>query len=500
MIRSALFLAAVALVCSPLAAHPLPNLRYDRAIHVRLAADGVTVRYTLELNEWTMVLDGKNLFTPEETRGIVGSRDYAKKYAGKKAPLIADDLRATLDGEPLAWKTTAIDIVPEHDHLSFRYTFRAAWSPKPAERHTFAIEEQNFEDRPGSIALTVEDTAEGVEVRGVEAPSAELRGKSPLELKPEEAAKLRRATVTFEIKGPLPLPAPPTPEPVVTLSEEKSSLWEDLTERGLAALFDFGYGLGAMLLLAFAFGAAHAFTPGHGKTLVAAYLVGERGTVRHACILGLTTTLAHTGSVILVAVILRAVYGDRVPAVTAAVLKLIGGLLIFGVGLWLFLQRARGRAEHVHLFGDGHHHQGSENGGEGVKETRRSDSGSSPPHLLHSRSPIIRVILLGIGGGLVPCWDAVLLLLVAITAGKLAAAVPLLVAFSAGLASVLVALGVAVVYAHRAGGKTFGERRWFRMLPVASAVLLLGLGAWFSRDGVQDLIAADRAANGYRER
>ena len=496
MIRPTLIVAAVALVCSPLAAHPLPSLRYDRALHVRLATDGVTVGYTLDLSEWTMVLDGKNLFTPEETRGIVGSRDYAKKYAGKKVPLIADDLRATLDGEPLSWKATAIDIVPEHDHLSFRYTFRAAWSPKPAERHTFAIEEQNFEDRPGSIALTVEDTAEGVEVRGVEAPSAELRGKSQLELKPEEAAKLRRATVRFDIKGLPPEPAPPTAEPVVTLSEEKPPLWDDLAERGLAALFDSGYGLGVMLLLAFAFGSAHAFTPGHGKTLVAAYLVGERGTVRHACILGLTTTLAHTGSVILVAVILRAVYGDHVPAVTAAVLKLLGGLLIFGVGLWLFLQRARGRADHVHLFGD--HHHGSEKGVEGGEENRRSKSDSSSPSLPFSFTPLFRVILLGIGGGIVPCWDAVLLLLVAITAGKLAAAVPLLLAFGAGLASVLVALGVAVVYAHRAGGKTFGERRWFRMLPVASAVLLLGLGVWFSRDGVQELIALDRAASGER--
>jgi ABC-type nickel/cobalt efflux system permease component RcnA len=458
----------------------LPNLRYDRAIHVSLAADGVTVRYWLELNEWTMVLDGKNLFTPEETKGIVGSRDYAKKYAAKKAPLIADDLRATLDGEPVALKAVKIDIVPEHDHLSFRYTFRGEWSPKRGEKHTFAIEEQNFEDRSATIALTVEDTAEGIEVRTRDVPSAELRAKSSLELKPDEAVKLRRATVTFEVKGPPPVTSPPTAEPVVTLSEEKPPLWEDLTERGLAALFDSVYGLGVMLLLAFAFGAAHAFTPGHGKTLVAAYLVGERGTVRHACILGLATTLAHTGSVILVAVILRAVYGNNVPQVTAAVLKLLGGLLIFGVGLWLFLQRARGRADHVHLFGDHHHHGESEELGAGNAERKNS---------------IVRVILLGIGGGLVPCWDAVLLLLVAITAGKLAAAVPLLVAFSAGLASVLVALGVAVVFAHRAGGKTFGERRWFRMLPVASAVLLLGLGAWFSRDGMQDLIAADRAAN-----
>ncbi len=57
------------------------------------------------------------------------------------------------------------------------------------------------------------------------------------------------------------------------------------------------------------------------------------------------------------------------------------------------------------------------------------------------------------------------------------------VAFSLGLALVLVLLGVGVVYANRAGGRRFAERRWFRSLPVVSSAILIGLGVWFARDG-----------------
>jgi len=94
---------------------------------------------------------------------------------------------------------------------------------------------------------------------------------------------------------------------------------------------------------------------------------------------------------------------------------------------------------------------------------------------------------------MIPCWDAVMLLLVAISAGRLAFAVPLLLAFSVGLGAVLVGLGIGVVYAHRAGAGRFGERRWFRLLPVVSAGLLVAMGLWLCRDGMQRLIAAFRA-------
>src|SRR5207248_3010199 len=83
----------------------------------------------------------------------------------------------------------------------------------------------------------------------------------------------------------------------------------------------------------------NALTPGHGKTLVAAYLVGERGTVWHACVLGLVTTLTHTGAVLILAVALRHYFPDTVPADVQTALGIGGGLLVAGLGFWLLMRR-----------------------------------------------------------------------------------------------------------------------------------------------------------------
>src|SRR5262249_6513284 len=95
-----------------------------------------------------------------------------------------------------------------------------------------------------------------------------------------------------------------------------------------------------------------------------------------------------------------------------------------------------------------------------------------------------RLVLMGLGGGLVPCWDAVLLLVAASAMGRLRVAGPLLLAFSLGLGAVLVGLGVGVVYAHRAGATRFKDHRWFRLLPTISALFLVGVGFWLCKQAV----------------
>lgn len=91
---------------------------------------------------------------------------------------------------------------------------------------------------------------------------------------------------------------------------------------------------------------------------------------------------------------------------------------------------------------------------------------------------------MGLGGGIVPCWDAVLLLVAAAALNRVGFAVPLLLAFSAGLGLVLVGLGVGVVYAYRAGSKRFREARWFQVLPMVSAAFLVGVGFWLCKQAV----------------
>jgi ABC-type nickel/cobalt efflux system permease component RcnA len=248
----------------------------------------------------------------------------------------------------------------------------------------------------------------------------------------------------------------------------------------LHLLLDSRRGLAAALLLAAFFGAAHALTPGHGKTLVAAYLVGQRGTVWHALLLGLVTTLTHTGAVLVLAGLV-AVLGDKAGGLAYAALQLIGGLLIAGLGFWLLLRRLSGQADHVHLGGTHHHHHHHGHG-----------HGHSHVHLpaLDAATPGLRaLVLLGISGGIVPCWDAIALLLMAIAAQLFWLALPLLLAFSAGLAGVLVALGISVVWARRWVVDRVGEgdrlQSVVRLLPLASAALVTMIGLWMCYDGVR---------------
>jgi ABC-type nickel/cobalt efflux system permease component RcnA len=158
-------------------------------------------------------------------------------------------------------------------------------------------------------------------------------------------------------------------------------------------------------------------------------------------------------------------------------LELGGGLLIFVLGAWLLMRRLGGQADHVHLFG---HHHGHEHG-------------HSHDHVHVPVEPGAgwgRVVWLGIAGGIVPCGEAIFLFLLSVQR-RPGLAFPLLLAFSAGLAAVLVALGVSVVHARRASENAWGERPWMkrvaRALPVVSALVITLLGVWLLADGMNSL-------------
>lgn len=479
MLRTPLALIVLALLPGIGVAHPLPNTRYDRTVAVRLTPDSIVVKYTLEVSAFTIWLDGAKLFTPEEIAKLdKTSRGFNAAYGSKIAPEIARDLQGDTDGAALPFHVAKIE-VDFAEHPRFRFEFRAEWPPGGTKRK-FAFHDRSFEDKPGLLALTL-DVAElnsGVSIDDLIEPDPKWRTKPAIDLTPEQALLLRKASGIVTLPKEIVAAAAPASGPVeVTVAEgEKPSLFGDLLHRGLPALFDSGYGIGVLLLAAFLFGSAHAFTPGHGKTLVAAYLVGERGTVGHALILALATTVAHTGSVILVAAVLWGTYGNTVPGSAQGVLQFLGGLLVAGVGAWLLMRRITGKADHFHLFAGHHHHHHGEHD---------HHHHGPPPESAKTTAGWTRLLLMGLGGGLIPCWDAVLLLLAATALNRVGFAIPLLFAFSAGLGAVLVALGVGVVYAHKAGAARFSESRWFQILPMVSAALLLAIGLWLCREGIQ---------------
>jgi nickel/cobalt transporter (NicO) family protein len=498
--RFSFALPLLLLAASPAAAHPLTDIRFDRTAAVRLSADGVEVTYTLQVGLLAMHLDAAKRLTAEEIASLdKTARGYAAAYAKKVAPELAERIHINVDGKPMPLTVTAIDVTFA-DHAECRFTLRALWPPGGRER-TLSVEDDTFTNHPGALTLTLDvrgGIGKRVELNDVDDPPERLRGKQLELLSASDAALARRASAAVLLPEAIAMPdtgmgivirAQPLPEPAVNVGAPTPNLFTDLYNRGLPALFDSTLGIGMLLLAAFLFGAAHAFTPGHGKTLVAAYLVGERGTVKHAVILGCATTIAHTGSVIAIAAILYGVYGNNVPGKTQGTLQFVAGLMVVGVGLWLLLRRAAGKSDHFHLF-EGHSH--SHDHDHGLTHSHSHSHGPGQPHHHHGPAPEkaktttgwTRLVLMGVGGGLVPCWDAVLLLVAAVAMDRVGFAIPMLFAFSAGLGTVLVALGVAVVYAHRAGATRFKDHRWFRLLPVISAVFLVAIGFWLCKQAI----------------
>jgi ABC-type nickel/cobalt efflux system permease component RcnA len=221
----------------------------------------------------------------------------------------------------------------------------------------------------------------------------------------------------------------------------------------------------AAIASAFVLGAVHALTPGHGKTIVAAYLVGSRGTLKHAAFLGAMVTFTHTISVFALGIATLFLFRYVVPEKITEWLGAVSGLSIVAVGAWMLNKRIPGAVhDHGHRHGHGQSH--------------------SHPHGSHTHSHVPDeicwggLVALGASGGLVPCESALVLLLGAIALGRVGLGLLLLVAFSSGLALVLMAIGVLVLYAKNLlpDEKRKGSALVFRWLSIASPALVMIVG------------------------
>lgn len=249
------------------------------------------------------------------------------------------------------------------------------------------------------------------------------------------------------------------------------------------------------LLVAMGLGALHAFSPGHGKTVVGAYLVGSRGTARHAAFLGLTVTITHTSMVFLLGLVTLFASHYVVPERLFPILSFISGAIVVTIGLTLFVRRLRGVFttapghdgihNHLHdrelahdesaLPGDSHHHHSGDGG------LTHSHGGSEhshlPPGTDGSRVTWRSLLALGISGGLLPCPSALVVLLSAISLHRVGYGLALVVAFSVGLAATLTCIGLAFVYAGRFIKRPVGDSRLVRALPILSAMVIAFIGA-----------------------
>jgi len=232
--------------------------------------------------------------------------------------------------------------------------------------------------------------------------------------------------------------------------------------------------IAAAVGVAFALGAAHALTPGHGKTIVAAYLVGSRGTLKHAAFLGAMVTFTHTISVFLLGLATMFLFQYVVPEKVTQVLGAISGLSIVAIGGWMLYKRLR-TPTHTHSHSHDHHHHHHDH-----DHPHDHDHHHGPGGHTHMPDEVswAGLVALGASGGLVPCESALVLLLSAIALGRVGLGLLLLVAFSLGLAIVLMAIGILVIYAKNllpASNDTH-KHPLFRWIPVASAAVVLIVG------------------------
>ena len=304
-------------------------------------------------------------------------------------------------------------------------------------------------------------------------------------------------------------------------------------------------------LTAILLGGLHALEPGHGKTVVAAYLIGSKGRKIDAVLLGLVVTLTHTFSVILLAIAAK-LASMRITLTEESLhgyLGLVAGLLILAVGLWMLIGRIQGKEPfHFHSHGHGHSHGHDHSHDHSHEEAHHHDHEQHDPdtHVLHTHShehdlahdhghthdhnhahnhnhahdPVHdhghghthdhnhahdhdqknvdmkgeqrvgywQLFLLGVSGGLVPCPAAIAILLAAVGAGRLGEGLTYILLFSVGLAAVLIAVGIAVVSAGKLAGRFLDAKRFARKISIASAALITLIGVATLLNSIRHLV------------
>jgi ABC-type nickel/cobalt efflux system permease component RcnA len=471
-------LCAIGLFASIATGHPfaLGRENHDRTIVVRLQKSDtpnrirVRVEYRLEVHEFTVYqndMKGSGL-NPGDYR--LDPLQYYAKFTEKFAPIYAARLSASVNKKEIDdFRCISRSQQIEDDngkalgHLRCDFVFETTFDMPPGEKTDFSFREGTYFLDRGQIDLRVVNET-GLALESKTEPDEALRNRPFEQQEPGDDERLRNVGLVLLPQSSTSEPEPQlSPLPQTTRDpreshDESLSLWRLILQTN--------YGFWLTMLLALLFGAAHALTPGHGKTLVAAYLVGERGTIWHAGFLGLVTTLTHTGVIIVLAIILTLLPEDIQQASKIWIQNGVGlvmGLIVTCMGFWLLLQRLAGRADHIHLDG-GHHH--------------------------HDPSPSARslswwgLVVLGVTGGLIPCWDAVGVLCITVGSNEFWLALPAVLAFSAGLAIVLVLIGILVVQVPRFAEAYSGDGRFVRSLPIISAMLVTSMGLWLCYEAV----------------
>lgn len=366
------------------------------------------------------------------------------------------------------------------------YEGRAGWKEiviRSADGAALAKASQGPNDR--SSALTAYPTDPNV------APPQDVRAQIEFAAPPVNAPAVSEKPAPAPAVQPIAQPAAPRAEAPAAFTAQAapagSVVRGDLLSRLLHQKeLTFGM-LFIAIATAFGLGAAHALTPGHGKTIVAAYLVGSRGTLKHAAYLGAMVTFTHTVSVFLLGLATLFLFQYVMPEKITQALGVVSGLSIVAIGGWMLWKRVRSprvhHRHHAHVHPHTHHHSEGQGRAHGHHHHPHTHSHGPGGHV-HSHDVPEKITwgsltALAIGGGLVPCESALLLLLGAIALGRVGLGLVLLLSFSLGLAAVLMLIGALVIYAKDLlpeRDKSKPRHPIVKWMPVASAAVVMAAG------------------------
>jgi nickel/cobalt transporter (NicO) family protein len=442
-----LLLVAIALVALVWPAsggtHPLGNFTVNHYAEVVISGDRVYVTYALDLAEIPTFQEGDAVRSPSFARRVAG--DLVLELDGRRASL-----------SPLEHELTASEGAGGLETLRFDAVFAADAGPGS----TLVLRDESFDGRLGWREIVVR-AEEGAQIASSTAPaesSSDGLRSYPSELL-SSPLDVREARVEYE-PGSSAGPAPSLDSPAEAV--RNVGRFESLVSRE-----DLGVGVVLLsLLVAMFWGAAHALTPGHGKAIVAGYLVGSRGTPRHAVYLGLIVTATHTAGVFALGFVTLLLSRFLVPEQLYPWLTVASGLLVVGVGVTVLAGRVRHARAHAH--GHEHHHQPAHDHDHG-----------------YGRGGLLGV---GVAAGLLPCPSALVVLLGAIALHRVGLGLALILAFSVGLAATVTAVGLVAVLARRAFARLSLNGPLVRTLPAVSALVILAVGIGITVNALPEVL------------
>ena len=503
-----LFVALILASPVPGSAHPLGNFSISQYAGVHIGEASIALRYFVDMAE---IPTFQELQTREMPADPADPR--VSRYLRDTATALKHGLALEVDGRRLALDVQSAEVIfppgaGDLPTMKIALLFRASLAEsRRGDIEELRYRDENFAARAGwkeviavgrsGVVLVESSVPDRNRSRELGDYPTDLLD-SPPQVREARVRFTRPAATVVARTAPMAISPLPPAEPRVEPAEQRveapetpvvarvnaqrttrGSFTDLITTRELTVS-----AVVIALLVAAALGAFHALEPGHGKTVVAAYLVGSRGTARHALILGLIVTASHTAGVILLGAVTFFASQYVVPDRLYPWVALASGLTIAALGLSLFWRRYKdGGAGHEHH----HHHHGGLAHSHGPDAGHAHDhdhahdhhahAGHHHHHHDHGAVSLRQLWALGITGGIVPCPAALVVLLSALSLRRVGFGLLLIVAFSLGLALVLIAIGMLMVYARRLVAR-FDERgplvtRW---LPLASSAVMILLG------------------------